>query len=223
MTAIDWTVLGITELVLAVIVAAVASGLLAWRRPMAPLASAVIAGSMAGGLVLLFGRAYPAVVVLAGGAAAAIAGLLYDRAVLPQPGLALAEAGIAALTAAFAIPLVLFGRSLGVDLPGPVPVAFVAVLVPAFSFAMRRWDRLPGGAASIGAACAGLGTLFAVWRGVVETQSIWFLATLGTLCVVFAVISRARATPLGAAGTSYLALTIAILVMIVIAFARLAG
>lgn len=223
MTPIDWTLLGITELIVALLVAGTISGLLAWRLPMAPLSSAVIAGGVAAGLVLVFGRAYPAAIVLAGGMGAALAGLLYDRAILPQPGLVLAEAGIAAVTAGFAIPLHLLAGTFVGDMPGPVVAGAVAGVVALFSLALRRWDRLPGLSAATAAAVAAGVTLFGVWRGVAASQSIWWLAALGALGIGFAVISRARATPLGAAGTSYLALTIGVLAGIVVAVSGWAG
>jgi hypothetical protein len=215
--------LGIVALISALAVGGVVSALLSWRLPMTTLASAVIAAGTAAGLVLLFGRVAPAFVVIIGGIAAAGAGLLYDRALIPAAALLVIDAILAAATAALALPLFLLRSSLGLALPAPVLLAGLAILVALFSLWLRRSDRVPGYSAAIAAFVGALGTLFAVWRDVLDHQTIWWLAALTATAIGTAVISRARATPLGAAGTSYLALTIGVLLATALAFARLAG
>jgi hypothetical protein len=219
----DWTVLGIAALLLALVTGGAVSALLSWRLPMTPLASAVLAAGTIAGFVLLFGRVMPALVVLVGGFAAAGAGLLYDRALIPAVALLVIDALLAAATAALALPLFLLRSSLGLQLPSPVLLAGLAILVALFSMWLRRSDRVPGYSPAIAACVAAVGTLFAVWRDVLDFQAIWWLAALAATCVSIAVISRARATPLGATGTSYLALTIGVLLATVLAFSRLAG
>lgn len=222
MTA-DWTILGIWALVAALAFGGTVAALLSWRLPMTTLASAVIAAGTAAGLVLLLGRVAPAFIVIIGGIAAAGAGLLYDRAMIPAVSLFVIDALLAAATAALALPLFLLRSSIGLFVPAPVLLAGVAILMALFSLWLRRSDRVPGYPAAIAAFVAALATLFAVWRGVLDHQTIWWLAALAATCVGIAVISRARATPLGAAGTSYLALTIGVLLTTALAFARLAG
>ena len=220
MFAVDWIVLGVTELVLAIAVAGAVAAFLAWRMPMAPLAPAIVAGGSAAGLVLLFGGVYPAIVLLVGGWAAALAGLFYDRAIVGQAGLAAAEIVIAAATVAFCVPLLSLRANAGIDLPRPVLLIAVAIVVALVSLWLRRTDRLPGLSAAIGACIAALVTCLAVWRGVPHTQSIWWLGTLGLLLVGFSVVSRSRAAPFSAAGTSYVALTLTVLIAAIAALAR---
>ncbi len=222
MFAVDWIVLGVTELVLAIVVASAVAAFLAWRMPMAPLAPAIVAGGSAAGLVLLFGGVYPAIVLLAGGWAAALAGFLYDRAVIGQARLAVAEIVIAGATVAFCVPLLALRANAGIDVPRPLLLAAIAIVVALFSLWLRRTDRLPGFPAAVGAFVAAVGTFLAVWRGVPQTQSIWWLGTLALLLVGFSVVSRSRAAPFAAAGTSYVALMITVLVMAIAAQAGLA-
>ncbi len=219
----DWTILGVADFIVALAVGAGVSALLAWKMPMVPLGPAVIAGGTAAGLILLLGRVFPGVIVVAGGLAAALAGLAHDRGWTGRIGLVIADVVIAAATAALAIPLFLLRSSLGLALPSPILLIGIGVLVALFSLALRRTDRLPGMAASIGGVVAAVMTFFAVWRDVRDPQSIWWLAIMAALLVGCAVISRARATPLGAAGTSFVALTIGILALTVVGFAGLAG
>lgn len=221
MFAVDWIVLGVTELVLAIVVASAVAAFLAWRMPMAPLAPAIVAGASAAGLVLLFGGVYPAIVLLVGGWAAALAGLLYDRAIINQVGLAIAEIVIAGATVAFCVPLLSLGASTGLDVPRPLLLVAIAIVAALFSLWLRRTDRLPGFPAAVGAFVAAVVTFLAVWRGVPQTQSIWWLGTLALLLVGLSVVSRSRAAPFAAAGTSYVALMLTVLIMAVAAQAGL--
>lgn len=215
----DWTTLGIADLVIAVLAAAATSALLSWRFPMAPLSPALIAGGMAAGLVLLLGRMMPGAVVLVGGGAAALVGLAYDRATLPRWGLFLIEIVIAMVTLALAVPLAGLGAALGVELSAPFLVVGLAIVIALISGALRRSDRLPGLAPALGAAFAAVATLLAVLNDVPEAQSIWWLASIALICAGLSIIGRARATPFGAAGTSYLALTLCTLALTVFAAA----
>lgn len=214
MFAPDWIVLGLTALVLAVVAAGAVSTFLAWRMPMTPLAPALVAGGTVAGLVLMVWGVWPALVLLAGGGLAALAGLLHDRALAGQWALAAGEAVVAAATVALIPGLTDLRLAFGVDWPGvTLPVA-TGIVVALASLGLRRADRLPGLPAAIGACAAAVAVFFAVWSRTAEPQPAWWLATLALLLIGFSVISRSRATPFGAAGTSYLALTVVALVAV---------
>lgn len=215
MFAPDWMVLGLTALVLAVVVAGAVSTFLAWRMPMTPLAPALVAGGTAAGLVLMVGGSYPALVLVVGGGFAAIAGLLHDRAVVGHWGLAVGEIVVAA--AALALVPGLTNSQPDIE-PGWLGLALPIVIgigVALVSLGLRRADRIPGLPAAIGACIGAVAAFLAVWSRVPEPQSIWWLAILALLLIGLSVISRSRADPFGAAGTSYLALTISALVAII--------
>jgi hypothetical protein len=209
----DFTVLGIVDLIAAALVAGVVSAVLSWRFPMAPLASAVVAGGLAAGLVLAIARPMPGLVVVAGGLLAAGAGLLHDRAVVPRWALVLLEIVIAAATITVAVPLPLLMNSLQVELPAPVQVVVAALLIAVAAVGLRRADRLPGLAAAISAAVAAFATFLAVLAGVGDYPTIWWLAALALVTAGLSIVARARATPLGSTGTSYLTLTIGVLIL----------
>jgi len=213
----DWTDLGITALLAALVASGAVSALLSWRLPMTTLASAVIAAGTLAGLVLLFGQFAPGYCLIIGGFAAAGAGLLYDRALIPVVVLFIIDAVIAAAVAAFYLPLGQLGASFG--LAPVILVIAVALLVALLSLWLCRCDRIPGYPAAITAFAGAIGTFLAVWRDVPDWQAIWWLAALAATALAIAIISRARATPLGATGTGYLALTTGILLINVIALA----
>ncbi|GLQ53054.1 hypothetical protein [Devosia nitrariae] len=215
MFAPDWIVLGLTALVLAVVAAGAVSTLLAWRMPMTPLAPALVAGGTGAGLVLMVGGVLPVLVLLAGGGLAAIAGFFYDRALVGQWTLAAGEAAVAAATLALIPGLMDLHVAMGVEWPGlALPIA-TGIAVALVSLGLRRADRSPGLPAAIGACAAAVAVFLAVWSRIAEPQPAWWLAILALLLVGFSIISRSRAAPFGAAGTSYLALTIPALVAVI--------
>ena len=209
----DFTMLGIVDLIAAALIAGAISAVLSWRFPMAPLAAAVIAGGVAAGLVLAVARPLPGLIIVVGGLLAAGAGLLHARALVPRWGLVILELVIAAATVTAAVPLPLLMNGLQLDLPPVVQVAVAALLIGAAAIGMRRADRVPGLAAAIGAAAAAIATFLAVLAGIVDYPSIWWLASLALVCAFLSVVGRARAAPLGSAGTSYLTLTVGVLLL----------
>jgi len=222
-TDMDMTALGIADLIAAALAAGIVSGVLSWRFPMAPLAAAVVAGGVAAGLVLVVVRPLPGGVVLIGGLLAAGAGLLHDRAMIPRWALIVLELAIAAGTLALAVPIFLLRTSIGLELPAPVLILLAALLVALSSVGLRRADRLPGLAAGICAAVAGLATFLGVLGRIPDYPTLWWLAALTLVTAGLSMVGRARAAPLGSTGTSYLAITLGILILTLAAFGGLSS